>query len=85
MGRRRKADEEGRRLAATMRLAIGAEIRLARRSAGASQDAAAAEAGMSRAQYGRIERGEIAGISFVQASCAAAAQPANVSGRRSCP
>jgi len=28
---------------------------------------------MSRAQYGRIERGEIAGISFVQASCAAAA------------
>ncbi len=37
---------------------VGREIRLARRAAGLSQRAAAARAGVSRSQFGRLERGQ---------------------------
>ena len=73
MGSRHSADEEGRRLASTIRLRIGTEIRTARRAAGASQAAAAGEAGMSRSQYGRVERGELILLSIEQACRAASA------------
>ncbi len=73
MGSRHAADEDGRQLAAGIRGRIGAEIRQARRAAGVSQDAAAVDAGMSRPQYGRIERGEIIGVTLVQACRAASA------------
>jgi len=73
MGSRHSADEDGRRRSVTIRARVGSEIRTARLAAGASQAAAAGEAGMSRSQYGRIERGELVRLSFEQACRAAAA------------
>jgi transcriptional regulator with XRE-family HTH domain len=81
MGSRHSADEEGRRRWATIRTRIGTEIRTARRVAGASQAAAAQEAGMSRSQFGRVERGELRRLSFEQACRAAAAVGLDVSVR----
>jgi len=52
---------------------IGGEIGLARTSAGVSQDAAGASVGMSGSQFGRIERGELRGVSVEQWCRAAAA------------
>jgi len=43
------------------------ELRLGRRTAGLSQEAAGTAAGMSRSQYGRIERAEIVGLTLDQA------------------
>lgn len=56
-----------------IRQGIAADIRTGRRNAGLSQRVAGAAAGMSHAQFGRIERGEIRALSIVQASRAARA------------
>ena len=60
-------------IARAIRVAIGAEIRGARLSAGLSQRAAAASVGMSHAQFGRIERGEIVQLQIDQLARACAA------------
>jgi hypothetical protein len=52
---------------------LGDEIRAARLAASVSQGVAGAAADMSRAQFGRIERAEIASLSIDQAGRAAAA------------
>lgn len=52
---------------------FGQEILVARKLAGISQQTAAHPAGMSRAQFGRIERGELRNLTLDQASRAAAA------------
>src|SRR6476660_949871 len=53
--------------------AIGREIRNGRHSAGLSMRAAGQAVGISHAQFGRIERGEIAGLTISQAARACAA------------
>jgi transcriptional regulator with XRE-family HTH domain len=73
MGRRRQSDEQGRRAATGLRRRFGGELRQARLARGFSQRATALEAGMSKSQLGRIERGEIVALSFEQACRAAAA------------
>lgn len=73
MSRRSEKAEHGRRLATRIRAQLGDEIREARRSAAVSQRGAASAAAMSGAQFGRIERAEIAGLSIDQAARAAAA------------
>lgn len=52
---------------------LGREIRKARVSSSTSQRAAGARVGMSHAQFGRIERGELNGLTVDQASRASAA------------
>ncbi len=52
---------------------VGAEVRNGRLSAGLSSRAAGTAVGMSHAQFGRIERAEIAGLTIAQASRACAA------------
>jgi transcriptional regulator with XRE-family HTH domain len=56
-----------------MRRSIGAEIRNARTSAGTSLREAGALAGMSHAQFSRIERGELVTVSIDQLARACAA------------
>jgi transcriptional regulator with XRE-family HTH domain len=56
-----------------IRAEIGEEIREARHSAGISLRTAAAAVGMSHAQFGRIERAELAGVSVDQLCRACAA------------
>jgi transcriptional regulator with XRE-family HTH domain len=73
MGRRHEADERGRRAALQLRRRLGTEVRQARVARGISQRACALEAGMSKSQFGRIERGEIAGLSLEQACRATSA------------
>ena len=73
MGSRSRRDNEGRRRASEIRTRIGTDLRHGRRTAGLSQDVVGAAAGMSRSQYGRIERAEIAGLTFEQACRAAEA------------
>jgi transcriptional regulator with XRE-family HTH domain len=63
---------EGRARATAIARRIGTELRLARSSAGLSQTSAAAGAGMSHAQWSRIERGALDELSFDQAARAAA-------------
>jgi transcriptional regulator with XRE-family HTH domain len=63
----------GRRAAQRIRTEFGRELLIERRQAGVSQETVGRAAGMSRAQFGRIERGEIRGLTFDQASRAAAA------------
>lgn len=63
---------EARRHARAMRGALGEEIRLARRRAGLSQRAAGHAGGMSHAQFGRIERGELAQVTLDQVARASA-------------
>jgi len=60
-------DEDGRRLADRIRRQVGEELRAARRASGLSQRTAAAAVGMSHAQFGRMERGELEELSFEQA------------------
>ena len=67
MSTRTRASDEGRRLADRIRRAAGDEIRSARMTAGLSQRAAAAAAGMSHAQFGRIERAMLPGLTVDQA------------------
>lgn len=59
--------------AGTTRASLGAEIREARRQAGLSQSSAARAVGMSHAQFGRIERAELADLSVEQVCRACAA------------
>ena len=54
-------------------MAVGAEILNARLSAGSSQRAAGASVGMSHAQFGRIERGDLSGVTIEQLARAASA------------
>jgi transcriptional regulator with XRE-family HTH domain len=63
----------GRRQARRVAREFGQELLAARKQSGVSQETAARAAGMSRAQFGRIERAEIRGLTFDQASRAAAA------------
>jgi transcriptional regulator with XRE-family HTH domain len=61
----RRADR-ARRLARSIRVEIGDEIRNARVGAGISQRAADAASGMSHAQFGRIERGVLETVTVNQ-------------------
>jgi transcriptional regulator with XRE-family HTH domain len=62
-----------------MRLDVASAVLSARLDSGISQQAAGRAAGMSRAQFGRIERGEIASLSIDQLCRAAAAVGLKVS------
>ena len=62
-----------KRLARQTVVAIGREVLDARLAAGLSQRAAASAVGMSHAQWGRIERGELHHLSVEQAARAGAA------------
>jgi len=73
MPARDDAARHGRRIARQVRERIGDEIRGARLDAGLSQRAAGAAAGMSHAQFGRVERASIPGLTLDQASRAAIA------------
>lgn len=63
----------GRRAPVRARVEFGQALLIQRKQAGISQATAARAARMSRAQFGRIERAEIKGLTFDQASRAAAA------------
>ena len=54
-------------VATEMRAWVGRELRTARRASGVSQAAAAASAGMSRSQFGRIERAAMVRLRIDQA------------------
>jgi transcriptional regulator with XRE-family HTH domain len=73
MATRFDAAVEGRRTARRTLATLGGDLRDARLGAGLSQRSVASAAGMSRAQLGRIERAEIAGLSLDQASRASSA------------
>ena len=59
----------------------GNQIRIARQSAGLSMREAAATVGMSRASFGRVERGEMANVSVRSLCLAAASVGLEFSGR----
>jgi hypothetical protein len=63
----------GRRIAQRLRAAFGAELLAGRLGAGISQRSAGIAAGMSHTQFGRIERGQLTGLTFDQAARSAAA------------
>jgi transcriptional regulator with XRE-family HTH domain len=67
MPARTTLDQDGRRLADRIRHEVGKELRSARRASGLSQHAAAIAVGMSHAQFGRIERGELEDLTVAQA------------------
>jgi transcriptional regulator with XRE-family HTH domain len=67
MAGRHLATIDGHRLARRLQAQLGEEIRIARTNAGLGQRDAAEAAGMSHAQFGRIERGALATLSFDQA------------------
>jgi transcriptional regulator with XRE-family HTH domain len=67
MPARTSLEEDGRRLSARIRRQIGEDLRAARVGAGLSQQTAATAVGMSHAQFGRIERGELEALTFDQA------------------
>ena len=73
MPARDEPKRHGRRVARQIATTIGAEILAARLEAGISQTSAGAAAGMSHAQFGRIERGTLQALTIDQASRAAAA------------
>lgn len=64
MATRERPVDRGSRIAARARTALGDEIYRARRQAGLSQAAVARVVGVHRSTIGRIERGEIAGVSI---------------------
>lgn len=68
MTRRSAALQEADAITRRARLELGREIHEARTAAGASLRAAAARAGMSHAQLGRLERGSIASPTIDQLS-----------------
>jgi transcriptional regulator with XRE-family HTH domain len=67
MTSRHRAQMDGQRLARRIGARVGEEIRVARTSAGLAQRDAAEAAGMSHAQFGRIERGGLVHLTFEQA------------------
>ncbi len=73
MSSRHVATDDARLRAGQIRARLGAEIRLARVGSGLSQTAAGAAAAMSHAQWSRIERGALGGLTLDQACRAAAA------------
>ena len=81
MARRHRATIEGQRLARRLQAQLGEEIRIARNNAGLGQRDAAEAAGMSHAQFGRIERGALATLSFDQACRAGFAVGLRYTGR----
>jgi transcriptional regulator with XRE-family HTH domain len=73
MPARDEPKRHGRRVARQLATTIGSEILAARLDSGVSQSTAGAAAGMSHAQFGRIERGVLRELTIDQASRAAAA------------
>jgi transcriptional regulator with XRE-family HTH domain len=73
MASREDRVNEGRGNARSIRGTMGQEVRGARLAGGLSQLAAGAAAGMSHAQFGRIERGELRELTVDQLSRACAA------------
>jgi len=73
MPARDEPQRHGRRVARQLAMSIGSEILAARLEAGISQTSAGAAAGMSHAQFGRIERGTLQALTIDQASRACAA------------
>src|SRR3954471_2109999 len=67
MASRSSLDEDGRRLAEKIRGHIAEDLQAARVGAGLSQKVAASAVGMSHAQFGRIERGELEELTIEQA------------------
>lgn len=65
--------QHGQRVARELRRDVASSLLTARLAGGISQQTAGRAAGMSRAQFGRIERGEIATLSIDQLCRAAAA------------
>lgn len=65
--------QHGQRVARQLRQEVAAAVLSARLDGGISQLTAGRAAGMSRAQFGRIERGEIASLSIDQVCRASAA------------
>jgi transcriptional regulator with XRE-family HTH domain len=78
---RHQAEIDGERLARKVRTQVGEEIRMARTGAGLAQRDAASAAGMSHAQFGRIERGVLPGLTFDQACRAGFAVGLRYTGR----
>ncbi len=66
MATRQDVAKDGRRLSAHLRRQIGEELRAARIANGLSQGTAGAAAGMSHAQFGRIERGVLLDLTIDQ-------------------
>jgi transcriptional regulator with XRE-family HTH domain len=81
MPKRHRAEIDGERLARKLTTTLGDEIRIARTGAGLAQRDAASAAGMSHAQFGRIERGVLARLSFDQACRAGVAVGLRYGGR----
>src|SRR5262245_17276992 len=73
MPARDEPKRHGRRVARQLATTIGSEILGARLDSGISQTTAGDAAGMSHAQFGRIERGVLRELTIDQASRAAAA------------
>jgi transcriptional regulator with XRE-family HTH domain len=73
--------ERGRDQAERVSRQVGAKIRLIRRGAGVSIRAAAASVGMSESMFGRIERGQLPGVSVAQLAIASAAVGLRFNGR----
>lgn len=73
MAVRRDPVKEARLVTRDLHVRLGQELRDARRIAGLSQAAVGAACGMSHAQVGRIERGDLRALSFAQANGVAAA------------
>jgi transcriptional regulator with XRE-family HTH domain len=81
MPKRHRVEIDGERLARKLTTTLGDEIRVARTSAGLAQRDAAAAAGMSHAQLGRIERGALPRLTFDQACRAGMAVGLRYAGR----
>ena len=81
MARRHRATVEGHRLARRLQAQLGEEIRIARTNAGLGQRDAAEAAGMSHAQFGRIERAALSTLSLGQACRAGFAVGLRYTGR----
>ena len=69
MSTRERPIDRGRRLATADRVRIGRELRVARQVVGRSLDSVGAEARMSGAHVGRIERGIVRAVTLEQLGC----------------
>jgi transcriptional regulator with XRE-family HTH domain len=65
MAVRRRRQDIGAALGRSLVALVGREFFLARTQAGLSQEVVSAAAGLSRSQYGRIERGEVPEVSIL--------------------
>jgi len=81
MATRRDRSAEATRGARAIRLSIGADIRNGRLLAGVSQASAARAVGISRSQFGRIERAEIRGVTVEQLARACSAVGSRLTAR----